>query len=61
MLALGSGRNLSTEGESGDRSRTRIRRLESAERTEEIARMLSGAKLSDTSRKHAAQLLKANV
>jgi DNA repair protein RecN (Recombination protein N) len=43
------------------RSRTRIRRLEPAERTEEIARMLSGAKLSETSRKHAEQLLKTNV
>ncbi len=47
--------------EAGGRSRTRIRRLEPAERTEEIARMLSGAKLSETSRKHAEQLLKANV
>ncbi|HEV2022561.1 MAG TPA: DNA repair protein RecN [Terriglobales bacterium] len=47
--------------EVGGRSRTRIRRLEPAERTEEIARMLSGAKLSETSRKHAEQLLKTNV
>jgi DNA repair protein RecN (Recombination protein N) len=47
--------------EAGGRSRTRIRRLEPAERTEEIARMLSGAKLSETSRKHAEQLLKTNV
>ena len=47
--------------EAGGRSRTRIRRLEPAQRTEEIARMLSGAKLSETSRKHAEQLLKTNV
>ncbi|MDP9263732.1 MAG: DNA repair protein RecN [Acidobacteriota bacterium] len=47
--------------EIGGRSRTRIRRLEPAERTEEIARMLSGEKLSETSRKHAEQLLKTNV
>jgi len=31
------------------------------ERIEEIARMLSGAKLTDTSRKHAEQMLKANA
>jgi DNA repair protein RecN (Recombination protein N) len=42
------------------RSRTGVRRLDSAERTEEIARMLSGAHLTDTSLKHAEQLLKAN-
>ena len=47
--------------ESGGRTRTSIRRLEGAERTEEIARMLSGAKLTDTSRKHAEQMLKANA
>jgi len=31
------------------------------ERTEEIARMLSGAKLTETSRKHAEQMIKANA
>ena len=30
------------------------------ERTREIARMMSGAKLTDTSLKHAEQMLKAN-
>ena len=30
------------------------------ERTEEVARMLSGAKLTETSRKHAEQMIKAN-
>ena len=43
------------------RPRTSIRRVTSEERTEEIARMLSGAKLTETSRKHAAQMLKANA
>jgi DNA repair protein RecN (Recombination protein N) len=43
------------------RTRTSIRRLSIDERTEEVARMLSGAKLSDTSRKHAEQMLKANA
>jgi DNA repair protein RecN (Recombination protein N) len=43
------------------RAKTVVRRLESGERTEEIARMLSGAKLTETSRQHAEQLLKANA
>jgi DNA repair protein RecN (Recombination protein N) len=43
------------------RTRTSIRLLASNERTEEIARMLSGAKLTKTSRQHAEQLLKANA
>ncbi len=47
--------------EVGGRARTNIRRLDAEERREEIARMLSGARLNDTSRKHAEQLLKANA
>jgi len=42
------------------RARTTVRRIEGAERTEEVARMLSGAKLTETSRKHAEQMIKAN-
>jgi len=38
-----------------------VRAISGEERTEEIARMLSGAKLTDTSRKHAEQMLKANA
>ncbi|HEY6970288.1 MAG TPA: DNA repair protein RecN [Candidatus Angelobacter sp.] len=45
----------------GGRTRTSVRRLSAPERTEEVARMLSGAKLTDTSRQHAEQLLKANA
>ncbi|MGH9586969.1 MAG: DNA repair protein RecN, partial [Acidobacteriaceae bacterium] len=41
------------------RTKTSIRLMDNDERTEEIARMLSGEKLTDTSRKHAAQMLKA--
>ena len=44
----------------GQRTKTNVRRITGEERTEEIARMLSGAKLTDTSRKHAAQMLKTN-
>ena len=43
------------------RTRTTVRAIIGEERTEEIARMLSGAKLTDTSRKHAEQMLKANA
>ena len=43
------------------RARTSIRAVTGKDRTEEIARMLSGAKLTETSRKHAEQMLKANA
>jgi DNA repair protein RecN (Recombination protein N) len=46
--------------ERGGRTRTTIRLVSGEERTEEVARMLSGAKLTDTSRKHAEQMIKAN-
>jgi DNA repair protein RecN (Recombination protein N) len=46
--------------ERAGRTRTTIRPVEGEERTEEIARMLSGAKLTETSRKHAEQMIKAN-
>ncbi|MBZ5570427.1 MAG: DNA repair protein RecN [Acidobacteriia bacterium] len=45
---------------SGERAKTTIRLVAGEERTEEVARMLSGAKLTETSRKHAEQMLKAN-
>ena len=45
----------------GGRTRTTIRAVAGEERTEEVARMLSGAKLTDTSRKHAEQMIKANA
>ncbi|HKS76469.1 MAG TPA: DNA repair protein RecN [Terriglobales bacterium] len=46
--------------DSGGRTRTSVRLITGDERTEEVARMLSGAKLTDTSRKHAEQMIKAN-
>jgi DNA repair protein RecN (Recombination protein N) len=46
--------------EVGGRTRTSVRPVTGDERTEEVARMLSGAKLTETSRKHAEQLLKSN-
>jgi len=47
--------------ESAGRMRTSIREVAGEERTEEVARMLSGAKLTETSRKHAEQMIKANA
>jgi DNA repair protein RecN (Recombination protein N) len=46
--------------EAAGRARTVVRALATEERTEEIARMLSGAELTETSRQHAEQLIKAN-
>ncbi len=46
--------------ESGGRTKTSIHPLDAEERTREIARMMSGAKLTDTSLKHAEQMLKSN-
>jgi DNA repair protein RecN (Recombination protein N) len=46
--------------ESGGRTRTSVRAVTGEERTEEVARMLSGAKLTETSRRHAEQMIKAN-
>jgi len=46
---------------SAGRTRTTVRPITGAERTEEVARMLSGAKLTETSRKHAEQMLKSSV
>lgn len=46
--------------EASGRTKTTVRTLDLEDRTEEIARMLSGAKLTETSLKHAEQMLKAN-
>lgn len=43
------------------RTRTILRRLDDRERREELARMLSGAKVTETSLKHAEQMLKAGI
>jgi DNA repair protein RecN (Recombination protein N) len=46
--------------EAGGRAKTTVREIIGEERTEEVARMLSGAKLTETSRKHAEQMIRAN-
>ncbi|MDE1161862.1 MAG: DNA repair protein RecN [Acidobacteriaceae bacterium] len=43
------------------RTHTGVRRIERPERIEEIARMLSGAELTETSRAHAEQMLNASA
>lgn len=46
--------------ETGGRTRTNIRVVTGEERTDEVARMLSGSKLTETSRKHAEQMIRTN-
>jgi DNA repair protein RecN (Recombination protein N) len=44
--------------EAAGRTKTSVRRLDAAERNEELARMMSGAKVSEASLKHAEAMLK---
>jgi DNA repair protein RecN (Recombination protein N) len=46
--------------ETGGRAKATVHQITGEERTEEVARMLSGAKLTETSRKHAEQMIRAN-
>jgi DNA repair protein RecN (Recombination protein N) len=48
------------KNEKQGRTRTSVRLLSDNERTEEVARMLSGATLTETSIRHAEQMLKAS-
>ncbi len=48
------------KADKGGRTRTSIRRMEEEERAREVARMLSGAKLTDTSLEHARNLLSSS-
>ena len=45
------------KSDKGGRTRTSVRRMEDAERAQEVARMLSGAKLTESSLEHARQML----
>jgi len=49
------------KAERGGRTHTGVRQMEHGERVEEIARMLSGASLTETSIRHAEQMLAASV
>ncbi|MFZ0797795.1 MAG: DNA repair protein RecN [Terriglobales bacterium] len=46
--------------EAAGRAKATVRQIGGNERTEEVARMLSGAKLTETSRRHAEQMIRAN-
>jgi len=46
--------------EQGGRTRTSLRLLKDGERTEEVARMLSGAKLTEASLQHAQEMIAAS-
>jgi DNA repair protein RecN (Recombination protein N) len=60
IAAFGDQHFLIEKTEKRGRTQTEIRQMEESERTQEIARMLSGAKLTETSLKHAAHLLESS-
>jgi DNA repair protein RecN (Recombination protein N) len=60
IASFGDHHYLIEKKEISGRTKTSVRALDRDDRTEEIARMLSGAKLTETSLKHAEQMLKAN-
>jgi len=61
IAAFGDHHYVIEKKETGGRARTSIHAVTGEERTEEVARMLSGATLTETSRKHAQQMIKANA
>jgi DNA repair protein RecN (Recombination protein N) len=60
IAAFGDQHFLIEKTERRGRTQTEVRRMEDSERTQEIARMLSGAKLTETSLKHAEHLLESS-
>jgi DNA repair protein RecN (Recombination protein N) len=60
IAAFGDQHFLIEKTEKRGRTQTDVRRMEDSERTHEIARMLSGAKLTETSLKHAQHLLESS-
>jgi DNA repair protein RecN (Recombination protein N) len=60
IAAFGDQHFLIEKTEKRGRTQTEVRRMEDSERTQEIARMLSGATLTETSLKHAAHLLESS-
>jgi len=61
QIAAFADRHFSIEKQTqAGRTHTAIRQLTDAERRQEIARMLSGAQITDTSLKHAEQMLKTS-
>jgi len=60
IAAFGDQHFLIEKTEKRGRTQTEVRLMEDSERTQEIARMLSGAKLTETSLKHAEHLLESS-
>ena len=60
IAAFGDQHFLIEKTESKGRTQTAIRAMEDEERVQEIARMLSGAKVTETSLKHAQSLIEAS-
>ncbi len=60
IAAFGDQHFLIEKTEKRGRTQTDVRRMEDTERTQEIARMLSGAKLTETSLKHAEHLIESS-
>ena len=60
IAAFGDQHLVIEKTEKQGQTQTTIRLMEDAERTQEIARMLSGAKLTETSLKHAEQLIESS-
>jgi DNA repair protein RecN (Recombination protein N) len=61
QIAAFAGQHLVVEKrEDHGRTKTQIRLLDDRARTQEVARMLSGAKVTDTSLQHAAQMIAAS-
>jgi DNA repair protein RecN (Recombination protein N) len=61
IAAFGNQHFLVEKSERDGRTRTQIRQMKEEERTNEIARMISGATLTETSLRHAEQMLKASL
>ncbi|MBS1815813.1 MAG: DNA repair protein RecN [Acidobacteria bacterium] len=59
IAAFGDQHFIVEKAEQQGRTRTQIRQLKPEERAQEVARMLSGATLTDTSLRHAEQMLKS--
>ena len=57
IAAFGDQHFLIEKGEAGGRTRTAIHRMEPEERVREVARMLSGAAVTETSLRHAQSLI----
>lgn len=57
IACFGDRHFLVTKAIAGDRTMTMVRALSEEERIEEIARMLSGLKMTDTTRRHAREML----